>query len=43
MISEKYLQAVQALNRAKALDAEYPQLHVRLVHFRTTGMFLNGG
>ena len=40
MLSEKYLQAVQALNRAKSLDAEHPQLHVRLVHLRTTGMSL---
>ena len=42
MITEKYLQAVQALNRAKTLDAEHPQLHVRLVHLRTTGMPLFG-
>ncbi|KAI0084740.1 NMDA receptor-regulated protein 1-domain-containing protein [Irpex rosettiformis] len=32
----KYLQAAQALSRAKSIDAGYPELHVRLVHFRKT-------
>ena len=35
--TEKYLQAVQALAHVKALDAEHPELHIRLVHFRKTG------
>ena len=30
----KSLQAVRALNRAKVLSADDPELHVRLVHFR---------
>jgi len=30
----KYLQAIRALNRATVLDADHPELHVRLVHFR---------
>jgi peptide alpha-N-acetyltransferase len=30
----KYLQAIRALNRAKDLGADHPELHVRLVHFR---------
>ncbi|KAI0264685.1 NMDA receptor-regulated protein 1-domain-containing protein [Gloeopeniophorella convolvens] len=30
----KYLQAVRALNNAKALDPEHPELHVRYLHFR---------
>ena len=30
----KYVQAVRALNHAKALDADHPELHVRLIHFR---------
>ncbi|KAJ3822659.1 NMDA receptor-regulated protein 1-domain-containing protein [Lentinula raphanica] len=30
----KYLQAAQALARARALDPEYPDLHVRIVHAR---------
>ncbi len=33
----KYLQAAQALSRAKSLDAEHPEVHVRLVHLRKTG------
>ena len=33
----KYLQAAQALSRAKSLDADHPELHVRLIHFRKTG------
>ncbi|KAG5654558.1 hypothetical protein H0H81_000083 [Sphagnurus paluster] len=33
---KKLLQAVKALNRARALQAEHPELHVRLVHFRQT-------
>ncbi|KAI0766255.1 NMDA receptor-regulated protein 1-domain-containing protein [Irpex lacteus] len=32
----KYLQAAQALSRAKSLDAEHPEVHVRLVHLRKT-------
>ncbi|KAL0958131.1 hypothetical protein HGRIS_000299 [Hohenbuehelia grisea] len=31
---KKYLQAVQALNRAKALDEHHPELHVRLVDLK---------
>ncbi|KAF8067854.1 NMDA receptor-regulated protein 1-domain-containing protein [Lyophyllum atratum] len=31
---KKLLQAVKALNRARALDPEHPELHIRLVHFR---------
>ncbi|KAI9511423.1 NMDA receptor-regulated protein 1-domain-containing protein [Russula earlei] len=30
----KYLQAIRALTRAKVLDANHPDLHVRLLHFR---------
>ena len=37
---EKYLQAVQALNRARAIDENHPELHVRLVHFKKTGSCL---
>lgn len=33
----KRLQAVQALFRARALDAENPDLHVRIVHARQLG------
>ena len=33
---EKYLQAVKALHSAHALDAEDPELHIRLAHFRHT-------
>ncbi|KZT00643.1 NMDA receptor-regulated protein 1a [Laetiporus sulphureus 93-53] len=32
---KKYIQAVKALNSARAVNAEDPELHVRLVHFRT--------
>ena len=32
----KYVQAVRALKYAHALDAEHPELHVRLVDFRKT-------
>lgn len=35
-LAEKYLQAVQALSRAKALDVDNPDLHVRIVHLRHT-------
>ena len=35
-MAEKYLQAVQALNRASALDEGHPELHLRLVHFKKT-------
>ncbi|KAJ3799767.1 NMDA receptor-regulated protein 1-domain-containing protein [Lentinula aff. detonsa] len=31
---KKYLQAARALARARALDSEYPDLHVRIVHAR---------
>jgi len=30
----KNLQAVRALNHAKVVDADHPELHIRLVHFR---------
>jgi hypothetical protein len=30
----KYLQAVRALNHAKVLDADHPELHVRCLHFQ---------
>ncbi|PSR74379.1 hypothetical protein PHLCEN_2v9887 [Hermanssonia centrifuga] len=33
---KKYLQAAQALKRARQLDSEYSPLHVRLIHFRKT-------
>ncbi|PCH44761.1 N-terminal acetyltransferase A auxiliary subunit [Wolfiporia cocos MD-104 SS10] len=32
----KYLQAVRALNAARALDGEHPELHVRIAHLRRT-------
>lgn len=32
--AEKHLQAIQALARAKALDPENPELHVRTIHFK---------
>ena len=35
-ITEKFLQAVRALNRIKTIDPENPELHVRLVHLRHT-------
>lgn len=38
IISEKYLQAAQALSKARLLDAEHPELHVRAVEFRRTGI-----
>ena len=38
LLSEKLLQAVLALNRAKSLDPEHPELHIRLVHCRLSGM-----
>ncbi|KAF5383319.1 hypothetical protein D9615_004982 [Tricholomella constricta] len=31
---KKFLQAVKALNCARALNHEHPELHIRLVHFR---------
>lgn len=40
LAAEKYLQAVQALNRARALDETHPELHVRLIHFRKTSKSL---
>ncbi|KAG6901442.1 hypothetical protein C0995_011955 [Termitomyces sp. Mi166 len=33
---KKYLQALQALNYARALSAEHPDVHVRSMHFRQT-------
>ncbi|KAH9835381.1 NMDA receptor-regulated protein 1a [Rhodofomes roseus] len=33
---KKYLQAVKALNSARALDADHPELHLRVAHFRHT-------
>ncbi|KAG6833055.1 hypothetical protein H0H87_012066 [Tephrocybe sp. NHM501043] len=33
---KKLLQAIQALNRARALNAEAPEVHIRSVHFRQT-------
>ncbi|GJE86494.1 NMDA receptor-regulated protein 1 [Phanerochaete sordida] len=33
---KKYLQAVQALNRASALDESHPEIHLRLIHFKKT-------
>ena len=35
-LPEKYLQAVKAHNSVRALDAEHPELHVRLAHLRHT-------
>jgi len=37
---EKLLQAVRALNSAKSLDAEHPELHIRLIHCRRTAASL---
>ncbi|GBE89082.1 N-terminal acetyltransferase A complex subunit nat1 [Sparassis crispa] len=31
---KKYLQAVKALNNARSLDSDHPELHIRLAHFR---------
>ena len=39
---EKYLQAVQALNRAHTIDADSPELHIRIIDFKrrcATGLF----
>ncbi|KAG5716214.1 N-alpha-acetyltransferase 16, NatA auxiliary subunit [Termitomyces sp. T112] len=33
---KKYLQALQALNHARALNVEHPEVHVRSMHFRQT-------
>ncbi len=33
-ILEKYLQAIQALNQAHSLDADSPELHIRVVDFK---------
>jgi peptide alpha-N-acetyltransferase len=30
----KFLQAVRALNHAKGIDSDHPDLHVRILHFR---------
>lgn len=37
---EKLLQAVRALKRAKSLDPEHPELHIRLVHCRLFGKLI---
>lgn len=37
--TEKYLQAVKALNSAHALDADHPELHVRKAHFKLACTF----
>lgn len=34
-ITEKYLQALRALNSAKAIDATSPEIHVRIADFRS--------
>jgi len=34
---EKLLQAAQALHRAKAIDPDHPELHVRIVDLKHTG------
>lgn len=36
--SGKYLQAARALKQANSLDADHPELHVRLVDFRKRGI-----
>lgn len=33
----KHLQAVQALARARALNPEHPELHVRIIHAKLSG------
>jgi peptide alpha-N-acetyltransferase len=38
---EKYLQASKALALAAALDAEHPELHIRRVEFRQTGVLFS--
>jgi len=38
-IPGKYLQAVRALNHAKVLDADHPELHVRTLHLRKLCLF----
>ena len=37
MISEKYLQAIKSLLKARSLDPENPELHVRTVDLRQRG------
>jgi hypothetical protein len=37
MITEKYLQAVHALNQARRLSSEHPELHIRSVDLQKTG------
>ena len=37
LATEKYLQAVKMLIRARSLDPEHPDLHVRIAHLRNTG------
>jgi len=39
---KKYLQAVQALARARAVDPAHPELHVRIVDLRKTVSSLSG-
>jgi hypothetical protein len=36
-LSEKFLQAAKALNCSRALDAEHPELHVRIVDYQIIG------
>jgi hypothetical protein len=37
LATEKYLQAVKMLTRARSLDPDHPDLHVRIAHLRNTG------
>jgi hypothetical protein len=37
MITEKYLQAVQALDHARRLSPEHPELHIRTIDLRQRG------
>jgi len=39
---KKYLQAVQALNHARSLNPEHPELHLRIVDIRKTVLSLSG-
>lgn len=39
--AEKYLQAAQALIKARECNAEYPELHIRIVHIHKTGTDVN--
>ncbi|KAF8886487.1 NMDA receptor-regulated protein 1-domain-containing protein [Infundibulicybe gibba] len=38
---KKFLQAVKALNRARAIDPEHPELHIRLVDFHQAASSLS--